>query len=374
MRILITGGAGFIGLKLTNQLLETFNEVEIVVVDSLTSQIHGQDPDIPFPENVTFIQSSVGDLKAQDVRGIDVLFHLAAETGTGQSAYEIEKYVDVNERQYSHLLQLLTQQDHQLKKVILPSSRSVYGEGCYTNQEGARIQIKSRSLVDLERGNFEPTLAGSKISPVATKEDDDLSPSSIYAATKLNQEILTKAYCETYGIPYTIFRLQNVYGPGQSLANPYTGIVSIFTNLARQNININVYEDGKESRDFVFVDDVATIMTYPTLSDNLDNDIFNIGSGTQTTVYELAEKIKYYLNSSSDIKITGDYRIGDIRHCYADQTKLTSKIEKFDYTSLEDGLPKFLEWAKLKKIYKDNTPKANEQSKAMIDNLLKKKI
>lgn len=358
MKIMITGGAGFIGTHLVEQLLREYTEIEIVLVDCFVEQVHGSESYLSMPKGVKLLKQRVSKLTKNDIKDIDVVYYLAAETGTGQSNYEIMRYVQANELELAYLLQLIHESGSNVKQIILPSSRSVYGEGAYITGEGTRCFPSPRDVNDLSAGKFLPKFEGNEIIPVATKESDAFQVASIYAATKLNQENLLKCFCELNGIIFTIFRLQNVYGPGQSLRNPYTGIVSIFANQLRQNLAINIYEDGCTARDFIFVGDVATVMSRALKNERSYNQTINLGSGIAVQVKDLAKMLKDFLDSDSDVKITGDYRPGDIRCNFADLTVLHSIYPDYEPTSITNGLEEFVNWVVTMPVYADKTSTA----------------
>lgn len=360
--ILITGGAGFIGSNLARVLYK--RGYNITILDNLSPQIHGPEPEISsqlfrsLPKDIRFIEGSITCKSTwlEALEGQDIVAHLAAETGTGQSMYEIEKYTNVNVIGTSILLDILTNdKNHSVNKIILPSSRSIYGEGKYYSKELGIIYPSHRTEANLLKGEFEVKAEGA-VTPLrllATDENSKLHPSSIYGINKLTQEQMCMTVCEAIGISCIALRLQNVYGPGQSLRNPYTGILSIFSSLIRTNQALNIFEDGKESRDFVYIDDVvhSIVLSIEHETDNVD--VFNVGSGVGIDVIKVAETLCKYLNKTVPIEITGKFRIGDIRHNYADISKINRALgfePKYDF---ERGIELFTEWVK-KQPVKDN--------------------
>ncbi|HYH03947.1 MAG TPA: NAD-dependent epimerase/dehydratase family protein [Bacillota bacterium] len=354
-RILITGGAGFIGNAIIKKLVS--KQYQITVLDNFSPQIHGENY-----EN-SFLFKGIKDLSSVirgDVRNIkdwekaltdhvDYIIHLAAETGTGQSMYEVNRYNDVNIMGLSNLFDILMRKKMNIKKIILSSSRAVYGEGMYLCEKHGVVVPKSRAVADMLNGDFSVKcpVCNNEVELLKTKEECTPSPISLYAFTKLAQEKMVEVMCPTLNIPYTIFRYQNVYGPGQSLENPYTGILSIFSNLLLENKPLNIFEDGEESRDFVFVDDVALATISAIGKPSTDNKCFNLGSGVQTTVLTVAEKLKQLYASSSEIKITGDFRKGDIRHNIADIEKAKALCDYNPRYAFEEGIKVFAKWVKL---------------------------
>ena len=267
-KILITGGAGFIG---SNLALELNNRgYSVTVIDNLSEQVHKKGKEstlyLSIKGKVNFINGDVrkkGDWE-KALRGQDIVVHLAAETGTGQSMYEISRYVEVNIQGTAHLLHFLSNNNHSIKKVIVASSRAVYGEGKYFCEEHFIVYPEIRKEVDLISGRFECTcpVCGREVKLQATDELSKLHPTSVYGITKHNQEQMVLTVCSALGIPAIAYRYQNVYGPGQSLCNPYTGILSIFSTQIKNNNQINIFEDGRESRDFVYIDDVVQCNCY----------------------------------------------------------------------------------------------------------------
>ena len=262
--ILITGGAGFIGSSMALKLIAQGRIV--TVLDNLTQQIHGKNPDesqlyCSIKDKVRFIKGSVTDRNVFEsaLEGQDAVIHLAAETGTGQSMYEIEKYCSTNIGGTALLLDILANKKTSVKKVIVAESRAIYGEGKYKCDSCGIVYPVARTEKDMISGDFRVKCpeCNKSVNLVATDENSKLHPTSVYGITKQVQGQLVHCVCQALGISSVSFRYQNVYGPGQSLKNPYTGILSIFSNSLRQNHDINIFEDGTESRDFVYIDDVA---------------------------------------------------------------------------------------------------------------------
>ena len=283
--ILITGGAGFIGSNLALRLISY--GYNITVLDNLSEQIHGSDPNKSLLYNsikdkVNFILGDVCNENdwIKSIENQDVIIHLAAETGTGQSMYEVEKYVNVNVRSNAILLNCLSNKKNKIQKIIVASSRAVYGEGKYSCSEDGVVFPIQRSDYNLSKGDFNPKcpICDNNVTPMSTDEKSPLNPVSIYGITKQNQEQLISLGCKSLGISSIIYRYQNVYGPGQSLSNPYTGILSIFSTRILNNNQIEIFEDGLESRDFIYIDDVldATILGLK-ITDKI-NTVFNVGS------------------------------------------------------------------------------------------------
>jgi dTDP-L-rhamnose 4-epimerase len=357
--ILITGGAGFIGSNLALTLIE--KGYNVTVLDNLSPQIHGENAEntsflfLRIKDKVKFIKGTVTSkedwLKA--IEGQDAIVHFAAETGTGQSMYEIQKYTDINIGGTAIMLNLLANEEHTVRKVVVASSRSIYGEGRYWAEElGAYVYPNHRTEERMSAGDFEVKYKGitRPLQLVATDEDSKIHPSSVYGITKQNQEQMIMTVCPTIGIAPVALRYQNVYGPGQSLSNPYTGILSIFSTLIKNGKDINIFEDGKESRDFVFIDDVVTATILGLEKENANGQAFNVGTGEPTDVMTVANTLIKNYGADTKIKISGNYRLGDIRHNYADLTKIKALLGFEPVYNFESGIKKFTEWVMTQKI------------------------
>lgn len=360
MRAFISGGAGFIGTKLARRLIAEGHDV--LLVDSLSPQIHGEVPDYQPPEGARFIRLDIRRLaeRSELLQGVDVVFHLAAETGTGQSMYQIADYVDVNAMGTAALLEAIARLEKRPSRLILASSRSIYGEGAYEapSRPGKFLHPRSRSREQLAAGQWDFRDDGETLRPVATPEAFTAKPSSVYAATKMAQELLVTSSCDSLGVTPILLRFQNVYGEGQSLRNPYTGVISIFFNRARQGLEINVYEDGKESRDFVHVDDVVGALMLATQADAPAGACYNVGSGVPTSLLDLANKLIAISGANAPLRISGDYRLGDIRHCFADMEAIRHDFGFVPTIDLQAGLERFVSWAATQPAYQDLSAKA----------------
>lgn len=369
--ILVTGGAGFIGSNLVLKLLD--RGYYITVLDNLSPQIHGKNPEtesslfISIKDKVKFIKGSVTDRENWEkaLSNQDAIIHLAAETGTGQSMYQVHKYVDVNINGTALMLDVLVNGDYKIKKVIIASSRAIYGEGKYRSKELGIVFPPHRAEEDLNKGDFEVKYPNSSdLTLVATDEESKIHPSSVYGITKQNQEQMIMTVCPTLGIAAVAFRYQNVYGPGQSLKNPYTGILSIFSTQIKNGNGINIFEDGKESRDFVYIDDVVDATILGLEKEEANNQIFNVGTGTPTDVYTVAKQLIENYRKEVPITISGNYRLGDIRHNFADITKISSMLNFVPKISFNQGLEKFTNWVNSQEIQEDYYQKSIEEMKA----------
>lgn len=364
-RVLVTGAAGFIGSWLTESLLES--DYAVNAIDNLSPQIHGEVPSMAYPwlqhPKLIFRRGDVRDATLVDdlLVDCDAVVHLAAETGTGQSMYQIARYFDVNVQATAALLELIANRHKHVRRVIFASSRSIYGEGVY--QIDGRITVPPpRSRAQLLAGQWDPIhLDGTPMRPVATPESVQPRPASVYAATKLTIEQLGAVFAEAYGRSVIALRFQNVFGERQSLQNPYTGILSIFANRMRQGLPISVFEDGKESRDFVHVTDVVRAIHDAIEHPEDGFHALNVGSGRPTSVMEVAERLKALLRSDSAIAVSGEFRSGDIRHCYADLTRARAVLGYAPATSFEEGLGRFVKWVVTQPVVTDRSREAQTE-------------
>lgn len=366
-KVLITGGAGFIGSNLSLKLIE--KGYEVTVLDNLSPQIHGSYSPLyeSIKDKVNFIKGTVLSYddwkKALD--GVDVVVHLAAETGTGQSMYEIEKYTDVNIKGTSIFLDILANEKHSVKKMIIASSRSIYGEGKYDCPKCGIVYPNERKDEDMKNGDFSVKcpICGANAKLMPTDEESKIHPSSIYGITKQVQEQMFLVMGKSLNIPAVAFRYQNVYGAGQSLSNPYTGILSIFSTRIKNGNDINIFEDGKESRDFVYVDDVVEATILGIEKDEANYEVFNVGLGEAIDVNTVASTLTKEYKSNSKITISGNYRLGDIRDNYADLTKIKSKLGFEPKVSFEEGIRRFTSWVNVQEVVEDKYEKSIEEMK-----------
>lgn len=349
-KILVTGGAGFIGQRVARALLD--KNIDVRIIDNFNSQIHATDrlPD-DLNGHVEVIRADVRDRDAMKraLSGVDAIVHLAAETGTGQSMYEIDRYFSVNVQGAATMLDLLQNENcaPELRSIVVASSRAVYGEGAYQCAGHGAVFPEQRGRDRMSAGLFEPVcpVCGASVSLLPTPESAPFSPMSMYGLTKQVQEQAVLLFARTRGINGFALRYQNVYGPGQSLKNPYTGILAVFSNLARQNQPIEIYEDGLESRDFVYIDDVVEATVRSVNYQGEFVGALNVGSGQPTSVMTVAQEIKAFFDSESIIGVSGAFRMGDIRHNIADVSKLEKILAFVPGVSFKQGLANFLSWA-----------------------------
>lgn len=344
-RVLITGGAGFVGAHLTKELLSAGHSVR--VLDNLCVQVHGPARRRPsyLPADVELLYGDVRDSSAvtQALRGIDVVYHLAARVGVGQSMYEIAEYTSVNNVGTAVLLEALIQS--KVERAVVASSMSIYGEGLYRNERGRTYDAVERTGEQLRKHDWEPRGENGEIlSPCATPENKCASCSSVYALSKFDQERMCLTVGRAYSIPVVALRFFNIYGPYQSLSNPYTGVLAIFASRLLNRKPPLINEDGAQKRDFVSVYDVARACRLAMEVDGARGGVFNVGSGTYYSILELALRAAAALGRNIAPEITGRYRVGDIRHCFADLTRARTVLGYQPQVTLEEGLSDLAGW------------------------------
>jgi dTDP-L-rhamnose 4-epimerase len=346
--VLITGGAGFIGSHLGDELLKEGYRVK--VFDNLSAQVHGDGGEAPpyLSKELELISGDVRDPAAvqRALRGVDAVFHLAAMVGVGQSMYEVAKYTAVNNEGTANLLQTII--DHPVEKLLVASSMSLYGEGLYRNHQGEFVEGTERNLAQLKARDWEihgPD--GNILTPVPTPETKCPTLASIYALSKFDQERMCLLVGRAYGIPTVAFRFFNVYGTRQALSNPYTGVMAIFAARLMNEKAPMIFEDGLQQRDFVSVHDVARACRLGLQAPEAAGQVFNIGSGNHYTILELAERIAQVMGKGYiEPEVTGKYRVGDVRHCFAD-IRLANRLLGYEpEVQLEAGLEELVEWLK----------------------------
>jgi len=352
-KILITGGAGFIGTHLVQALAP--HSAKIVVLDNLLPQVHGPSPafSAPLQSQAVCVRGDVTDPAvmaqvAQDHPDIQAVVHLAAFTGTGQSMYELRDYNRANAGGTATLLQSIVERKWpSLEHVVHASSRAIYGEGAYADPDDAArlVYPPPRAATALAGGDWSPHLPGDSRTLAArpTPEDAPAQPNSFYGATKLVQEEYLKVILAALGIPLTMLRFQNVYGPGQSLKNPYTGVIGVFFSRLVQGKGLEVYEDGQVSRDFVYVEDVVQALA-AALRCKVAG-AYNIGSEVFTTLNELAAALQTTLGTDLPVTCRGTYRFGDIRHAAADLTRARAALDYAPRYSFAQGISRYAQWA-----------------------------
>lgn len=358
--VLITGGAGFIGSHLADELLN--HGYNVRVLDNLSPQVHGDSPKRPSYLN-PLAELQIGDVRnSQDVKkalkGVDAVYHFAAMVGVGQSMYQIKDYTDVNNLGTATLLEALI--ENPVDKLVVASSMSIYGEGLYKDQEGETHVTCEREIKDLKQGKWEMYNDGKELKPVPTPEDKNPNLSSVYALSKYDQERLCLMTGKAYHINTTALRFFNVYGTRQALSNPYTGVLAIFASRLLNNNPPLIFEDGKQKRDFIHVKDVARACRIAMENPAAAGEVFNIGSGNQYTITTIANKLASVMGKDIAPEVTGKYRVGDIRHCFADNKKTREILEFEPEVQFEDGLLELAEWLK-GQIAVDNVSKASNE-------------
>jgi dTDP-L-rhamnose 4-epimerase len=350
-KILVTGGAGFIGSHTVDLLIK--NGYDAIILDNLEPQVHGKEKRKPeyLHEDATFIQHEIQDhgSLSKIVQEVDAIIHLAAIVGVGQSMYQIERYIDANTKATATLLDILANQEHHVKKLIVASSMSIYGEGRYYCEKCATEAYPDlRSEEQLKKRQWEQKCpnCGSTLKPLPTDENKPLKPTSIYAQSKLHQEEMCLLTGKTYSIPTVALRYFNVYGSRQSLSNPYTGACAIFTSRILNGNPPYIFEDGNQTRDFIHVKDIAQANLKALEDSSANYQALNIGTGKPITIIKLAETLaNLYDKSNLKPYISNEYRKGDIRHCYADISKMAKLLNFEPKISLKTGLTELEEWA-----------------------------
>ncbi|MDX6805443.1 NAD-dependent epimerase/dehydratase family protein [Terrihabitans rhizophilus] len=342
-RYLVTGGAGFIGRHLCRQLLDEGHEIR--VVDSLVEQVHGGQPRADVLQHVEFIQGDLRnrDVAARAVDGVDAVYHLAAEVGVGQSMYEIERYVGGNDLATANLLQELIAKP--VERIVVASSMSVYGEGLYVTPHGTRVENAVRTGDQVKSRTWDPVGPnGEPLTPIATDETKQISLSSIYALTKFVQEQEVLITARAYGMGAVALRLFNVFGPGQALSNPYTGVLAIFASRLLNHERPMIFEDGKQMRDFVHVDDVARAFQLAMNTPEANGETMNIGAGEPHTVQQVGQLLAGAMGREIEPEILNEARSGDIRHCFGDLSKAERVLGFKPQYKLSDKLGELAEW------------------------------
>jgi len=345
-RILITGGAGFIGSHLADALLARGYRVR--VLDGLSRQVHADAPG--FPDYLDpHVEAVRGDIRSRHdleaaLAGVDAVFHFAAAVGVARSMYEIERYTDVNNRGTAVLLETLLRRP--VRKLVVASSMSIYGEGLYRARTGRLVSPRPRSPQQLRSGRWEVLGEdGEPLEPVPTPETKIAMPESIYALSKYGQERMCLLFGQAHGVPVVALRFFNVYGERQALSNPYTGVLAIFAARYLNGRAPVIFEDGRQQRDFVHVRDVAKGCVLALECEAARNDVFNLGSGSPCTILEAAERLGRILGRAHvQPEISGRYRTGDVRHCFADISRARSVLGYTPEVPLDEGLAALSAW------------------------------
>jgi dTDP-L-rhamnose 4-epimerase len=348
--ILITGGAGFIGSHVADELLRRGHRVR--VLDSLVGQVHGEGASRPayLDPEIELLRGDVRDAHAVEraLAGVTAVYHFAATVGVGQSMYELAHYTAVNDLGTAVLLEALVKSrgSRRVERLVVASSMSVYGEGLYQAPDGSRVSGVQRSLEQLRLRDWEPRgPRGEPLRPVPTSEDKPEALHSIYALNKFDQERMCLLVGQAYGVPTVALRFFNVYGTRQALSNPYTGVLAIFAARYLNGNSPLVFEDGRQRRDFVAVEDVARACALALTAERAAGTVINVGSGEACSVLEVATKLAAVLGKRElEPELTGKYRVGDIRHCFADIARARELLGYEPRVRHEDGLGRLAEW------------------------------
>jgi len=347
--VLVTGGAGFIGSHLVETLLTRGYRVR--VLDALVPQVHGEGGQpVHVDPRAEFVRADVCDSRAVDaaLEGIEFVFHEAAEVGVGQSMYEIHRYVRANDLGTSILLEAIVGRRQQIRKLVVASSMSIYGEGAYNCGACGNVfpQLRPTSQLLERRWEVECPNCGKPLTPIPTPEDKPLFPTSVYAVTKQDQEQFSLVVGRSYRIPTVALRYFNVYGPRQALSNPYTGVCAIFSARLLNGHRPLIFEDGEQTRDFIHISDIVNANVLALETDRADYQSVNVGTGKATSVKEICRLLAEGLGKSVEPEIVSKYREGDIRHCVADISRARALLGYEPKVDLEQGIPELLSWVR----------------------------
>ena len=349
MKILVTGGAGFIGSFIVDRLVKEGHGVRIF--DSLDPQVHpGGEPPEYLNSEAEFVKGDVRDRDALEraLRDVEVVFHEAAAVGVGQSQYKISHYSDVNIGGTANLLDILANTKNRVAKLIVPASMSSYGEGPYECDVHGILQVEARPEEQMKRGEWELRCpeCGEEMKPLPTPEGHPLACESIYAITKRVQEDMVLNIGKTYNLPVVSLRYFNVYGPRQSLSNPYTGVSAIFMSRIKNDHRPLLFEDGLQSRDFVSVHDIVEANMLAWKKEEADYRSYNVGTGKSMPILEMAEILNKLYGKKLKPEIASKYRKGDIRHCFSDISKIEEELGYSPSVSFEEGMKELIEWSR----------------------------
>jgi dTDP-L-rhamnose 4-epimerase len=346
-RVLVTGGAGFVGSHLVDALVARGDRVR--VFDNLDPQVHGPERRKP-PWLSAEAEFVLGDMRdpgavARALREVDVVFHLAAAVGVGQSMYQIAEYTATNTLGTAYLLQALVDGRSNLDRLVVASSMSIYGEGRYARPDGRAPSTRGRTVEQLYEHDWElRDPDGTELAPLPTDEEKELDPTSIYALNKADQERMALQVGSAYGIPSVALRFFNIFGPRQALSNPYTGVVAIFSSRLLNGNRPLIFEDGRQSRDFVSVHDVVQALLLAAEREEAVGGAYNVGSGESVTVTGVAETLADVLGVEIEPEVTCRYRVGDIRHCFADITRARAALGYHPRVTLQEGMAELVGW------------------------------
>jgi dTDP-L-rhamnose 4-epimerase len=359
MKVLVTGGAGFVGSFLCEELHKSGYDIRIF--DNFEPQVHSGAQGnlcslLPNGIPLNGIELVFGDVRSPiqlgaALKDVDAVIHLAAQVGVGQSMYEVHRYVDHNTIGTAVLLELLASREHKVRKLVVASSMSIYGEGGAQCERCGTVTPALRSATQMSAGDWEVRcpICSRTTTPIPTAESKPVLPTSIYAITKRDQEEMCLVVGRAYGIPSAALRFFNIYGPRQSLGNPYTGVAAIFSSRILNNHPPVVFEDGNQTRDFVHVKDVVQAISLALTRDEANGQVFNVGTGRPTSIKEVAILLSRKLRRDVAPQIEYKFREGDVRHCYADISKIKASLGYVPSVELETGIDDLIDWAKSQK-------------------------
>ncbi len=360
--VLVIGGAGFIGSHLVDKLVTLGHKVR--VLDILEEQVHGKEKPEYLNSKAEFMKGDMGDVTVlkQALAGVEVVFHQAAIVGVGQSMYQIARYMDQNTLSTATFFDYLVNNKHSVKKIIVASSMATYGEGLYECPACGKINPPLRTLTQLQKKHFELECVTCKkqLNPLPTPENKMQEIHSIYALSKKDQEDLALMIGRAQGISTVALRYFNVYGTRQSLSNPYTGVCAIFTSRLKNNKPPLIFEDGKQSRDFVHVHDVVQANILAMEKDEANFEVFNVASGEKRNVLQIAQTLSKVMGKRIEPTVNGEFRQGDVRHCFADISKIKAKLGYMPSVTFEEGINELIAWSEKQEAV-DNVSKANAE-------------